>query len=53
MNELPRHTSLEREFFAAVPPRIASLRRRAQWWVLLRLAALPPVAALIRRRAAR
>jgi hypothetical protein len=53
MSELPRHTSLEREFFAAVPPRAVPLRRRAGWWLLLRLAALSPVAALIRKKAAR
>ena len=53
MIDAPRHTSLEREFFAVVPPRAAPLHRRALGWLLLRLAALPPVAALIRRRAAR
>jgi hypothetical protein len=47
---LPKHTSLEREFFAAVPPRKAPMHKRAMWWLLLTLAALPPIQALIRKR---
>jgi hypothetical protein len=47
---LPKHTSLEREFFAAVPPRKAPMHKRAMWWLLFTLAALPPIQALIRKR---
>jgi hypothetical protein len=53
MSAPPRHRSLEREFFAAVPPRPAPLRRRISWRVLLWLAALPPVVALLRKRVER
>lgn len=51
--QAPRHTSLEREFLAAVPPREAPLLRRVSWRVLLWLAALPPVVALLRKRVER
>ena len=47
---LPRHTSLEREFLAAVPPRPVPLLRRVKWRLLLWLVALPPVVALLRKR---
>jgi hypothetical protein len=47
----PVHTSLEREFFAAVPPRKAPLKRRIIWWLLLRVIALRPVQSLILKRA--
>ncbi|MDR2214318.1 MAG: hypothetical protein LBE59_00565 [Nevskiaceae bacterium] len=46
----PRHTSLEREFFASVPPTPTPLLRRAGWRVLLWLVALPPVVWLLRKR---
>jgi hypothetical protein len=49
----PRHTSLEREFLAVVPPREAPLLRRLSWRVLLWLAALPPVVTLLRNRVER
>jgi hypothetical protein len=49
----PRHTSLEREFFAAVPPRPAPLLRRVSWRLLLWLVALPPVVAILRKRVER
>jgi hypothetical protein len=49
--ERPVHVSLEREFFAVVPPQRAPLTRRLSWWLLLRLAALKPVQALILKRA--
>ena len=51
MTELPRHTSLEREFFAVVPPQQAPPLRRLRWWLLLQLVALPPVQYLLRKRA--
>jgi hypothetical protein len=53
MSELPRHTSLERDFFAAVPPRPVPLLRRVSWRLLLWLVALPPVVALLRKRVER
>jgi len=53
MNEVPRHRSLEREFFAVVPPQAAPPLRRLRWWLLLHLIALPPVAAWLRRRVGR
>jgi hypothetical protein len=51
MSDIPRHTSLEKEFFALVPPRPVPFKRRAVWWLLFALAALPPVQMLIRWRA--
>jgi hypothetical protein len=51
VNTRPVHTSLEREFFAAVPPRKAPFKRRIVWWLLLRLIALPPIQRLILKRA--
>jgi hypothetical protein len=46
----PRHTSLEREFFAAVPPRPAPWLRRTRWWLMLRAVSLRPVQLLLERR---
>lgn len=51
--DAPGHVSLEREFFARVPPQRAPLWRRLSWWLLLRLVALRPVQYLITRRAKR
>jgi hypothetical protein len=50
MSEAPRHTSLEREFFAAVPPRPAPLLRRVRWWLMLRAVSLRPVQIFLERR---
>jgi hypothetical protein len=50
MSELPKHTSLEREFFAAVPPRPAPWLRRARWWLMLRAVSLRPVQKYLERR---
>jgi hypothetical protein len=46
----PRHSSLEREFFAAVPPRPAPWLRRVRWWLMLRAVSLRPVQMLLERR---
>jgi hypothetical protein len=46
----PDHQSLEREFFAAVPPRRAPWRRRALWWSLVSVLRLPWLRALLLRR---
>jgi hypothetical protein len=46
----PKHTSLEREFFAAVPPRPAPWLRRVRWWLMLRAVSLRPVQMLLERR---
>ncbi len=46
----PRHTSLEREFFAAVPPRAAPWHRRLRWWLLLRALSLRPVQIFLEKR---
>jgi hypothetical protein len=45
-----QHTSLEREFFAAVPPRQAPLLRRLRWWLLLRAVSLRPVQVFLEKR---
>jgi hypothetical protein len=49
-SDLPKHTSLEREFFAAVPPRPAPWLRRTRWWLMLRAVSLRPVQLLLERR---
>ncbi|MEO8309142.1 MAG: hypothetical protein ABI616_14005 [Pseudomonadota bacterium] len=49
-DRLPKHTSLEREFFAAVPPRPAPWLRRARWWLMLRAVSLRPVQILLEKR---
>ena len=41
--EAPRHTSLEAQFRAAVPPQRAPLPQRLVWRVGLKLLALPAV----------
>jgi hypothetical protein len=41
--EAPRHTSLEAQFRAAVPPQRASLPQRMMWRLGLKLLALPLV----------
>jgi len=46
----PRHTSLEREFFAAVPARAAPWHRRLRSWLLLHALALRPVQILLEKR---
>ena len=48
--QAPRHISLEREFFAAVPPRPAPWSRRVRWWLMLRAVSLRPVQLLLERR---
>ena len=50
VSQLPKHTSLEREFFAAVPPRPAPWLRRVRWWLMLRAVSLRPVQMLLERR---
>jgi hypothetical protein len=49
-DDLPKHTSLEREFFAAVPPRPPPWLRRARWWLMLRAVSLRPVQFILERR---
>jgi hypothetical protein len=46
----PRHTSLENEFRAAVPPQYAPRRRRLVWWLLLKCMSLRPVQRLIEKK---
>ena len=41
--EAPRHTSLEAQFRAAVPPQRMPLPQRAAWRMVLRLLSLPLV----------
>jgi hypothetical protein len=41
--EAPRHTSLEAQFRAAVPPQRASMPQRLVWRLGLKLLALPLV----------
>ena len=41
--EAPRHTSLEAQFRAAVPPQRATLSQRVLWRLGLKLLALPLV----------
>ena len=46
----PRHTSLEKQFAAAVPPQRAPLLQRASWWLTLRALALGPVQRFIEKK---
>ncbi len=46
----PRHESLEAVFFAAVPPRRVPWRKRALWWLLLRLLENPLTRKLLLKR---
>jgi hypothetical protein len=45
----PEHVSLEKAFFAAVPPRPAPWHRRAVWWALVTLLRFRPLRALLLR----
>lgn len=45
----PKHVSLEKEFFAAVPPRPAPWRRRVLWWTLVNLLRFRLLRALLLR----
>ncbi len=50
MSELPRHTSLERQFRAAVPPQRAPWSRRLLWWLLMKCMSLRLVQRIIEKR---
>ncbi len=50
MSEPPRHTSLAREFSAAVPPQRAPWHRRFLWWLLMKGVSLRFVQKMIERR---
>lgn len=45
-----RHTSLEAQFSAAVPPQRASLVTRAAWWLALKALKLRPVQRIIEKK---
>jgi hypothetical protein len=49
-SDLPRHTSLEKEFRAAVPPARAPWTRRLVWRVAMKLLSLRFVQRLIEKR---
>jgi len=46
----PKHTSLEAQFAAAVPPQRAPWPQRLQWWLALRALALKPVQRFIEKK---
>jgi hypothetical protein len=48
--QAPRHTSLEGEFRAAVPPQRAGLSQRLMWRLALRLLVLPFVQRLFAKK---
>jgi len=50
MSTPPRHTSLEKQFAAAVPPQRAPWPRRLLWWLSLRAMALGPVQRIIEKK---
>ncbi|HYP80292.1 MAG TPA: hypothetical protein VEQ17_08390 [Steroidobacteraceae bacterium] len=50
MSTPPRHTSLETQFAAAVPPQRAPLLQRTLWWLTLRAFALRPVQRIIEKK---
>ena len=50
MSTPPRHTSLETQFAAAVPPQRAPLLQRMLWWLTLRAFALRPVQRIIEKK---
>jgi len=50
MSTPPRHTSLEKQFAAAVPPQRAPLLQRAMWWLTLRALALRSVQKIIEKK---
>ncbi|MEO6080980.1 MAG: hypothetical protein ABIQ86_14595 [Steroidobacteraceae bacterium] len=50
MSELPRHTSLEHEFRAAVKLTRAPWTRRLQWWLVMKCMRLRLVQKLIEKR---
>jgi len=50
MSTPPRHTSLEKQFAAAVPPQRAPLLQRAMWWLTLRALALRTVQKIIEKK---
>jgi len=50
VSQAPRHTSLQQQFSALVPPQRAPWTRRLLWWLLLKGMALRPVQKLIERK---
>jgi hypothetical protein len=49
-SDLPRHTSLEKEFRAALPPARAPWTRRLAWRVAMKLLSLRFVQKMIEKR---
>jgi hypothetical protein len=50
VNELPRHTSLEKQFSAAVPVTRAPWTRRLLWWLAIKGLSLRFVQRMIEKR---